>query len=126
MIVRSHQTKPDGFYSIKKRRRKRYFKATLEITNKIAYNNYVGIGGVRVQIEYSKKATKYINALDKPTKQRIKSGIEKLPTGDIKKLKGIDNGYRLRIGDLRVLFSMENDYIYIDNILPRGQVYNRL
>lgn len=98
----------------------------LEIANKIAYNNHVGSGGVRVQIEYSKKAVKYINALDKPTKQRIKAGIEKLPAGDIKKLKGIDNGYRLRVGDLRVLFSMENDYIYIDNILPRGQAYNRI
>lgn len=79
-----------------------------------------------MRIEYSKKAAKYINALDKPTKQRIKAGIEKLPDGDIKKLKGVDNGYRLRVGDLRVLFSMENDYIYIDNILPRCQVYNRL
>lgn len=83
-------------------------------------------GGVKVQIEYSKKAAKYINALDKPTKQRIKTGIEKLPAGDIRKLKGVENGYRLRIGDLRVLFSMEDNYIFIDNILPRGQAYNRL
>lgn len=79
-----------------------------------------------MRIEYSKKAVKYINALDKSTKQRIKAGIEKLPTGDIKKLKGVENGYRLRLGDLRVLFSLEDDFIYIDNIIPRGQAYNRL
>ena len=79
-----------------------------------------------MQIEYSKKAVKYINSTDKPTKSRLKEAIEKIPLGDIKKLQGVDNGYRLRVGDLRVLFSIEDDIIYIDNILPRGQVYKRL
>jgi mRNA interferase RelE/StbE len=46
--------------------------------------------------------------------------------GDIKKLQGIEDGYRLRVGDLRVLFSMEDNIIYIDNIIPRGQAYKRL
>ncbi len=79
-----------------------------------------------LQIEYSKNAVKYINAADKQTKKRLKEAIEKVPFGDIKKLQGIDNGYRLRIGDLRVLFSIEDDRIYIDNIIPRGQAYKRL
>lgn len=79
-----------------------------------------------MQIEYSKKAVKYINTLDRPTKKRLKEAIEKIPFGDIKKLQGIENGYRLRVGDLRVLFTPENDIIYIDNIMPRGQAYNRL
>lgn len=56
----------------------------------------------------------------------LKEAIEKIPFGDIKKLQGIDNGYRLRVGDLRVLFSIEDDRIYIDNIIPRGQAYKRL
>jgi mRNA-degrading endonuclease RelE of RelBE toxin-antitoxin system len=30
------------------------------------------------------------------------------------------------VGDLRVLFSMEDNTIYIDNIIPRGQAYKRL
>lgn len=79
-----------------------------------------------MQVEYSKKAVKYIGSLDKPTKRRLREAIEKMPQGDIKKLQGINNGYRLRVGDLRVLFSMEEDTIYIDNILPRGQAYKRL
>ncbi len=79
-----------------------------------------------MQIEYSKQAVKYINSVDKPTKKRLKEAIEKIPLGDIKKLQGIENGYRLRVGDLRVLFSLEDDIVYIDNILPRGQVYKRL
>lgn len=79
-----------------------------------------------MQIQYSKKAVKYINSADKPTKKRLKNAIEKIPFGDIKKLQGVDDGYRLRVGDLRVLFSMEDDRIFIDNIIPRGQAYKRL
>lgn len=62
-----------------------------------------------MQIEYSKNSVKYINAADKPTKKRLKDAIEKIPLGDIKKLQGIDNGYR-----------------FIDNIIPRGKAYKRL
>lgn len=79
-----------------------------------------------MQIEYSKKAVKYINTQDKATKKRLKSAIEKIPFGDIKKLKGVEEAYRLRVGDLRVLFSMEDDTIYVDNIIPRGQAYKNL
>lgn len=77
-------------------------------------------------IEYSKKAVKYINSTDKQTKRRLKEAIEKIPLGDIKKLQGVKDGYRLRVGDLRVLFSIEGDLIYIENIIPRGQAYKRL
>ena len=77
-------------------------------------------------LEYSKKAVKYINSTDRSTKKRLQEAIEKIPFGDIKKLQGVNNGYRLRVGDLRVLFTMEDDKIYIDNIIPRGQAYKRL
>ncbi len=66
-----------------------------------------------MKIEYSKKTVKYINSVDKPTKKRLREAIEKIPFGDIKKLQGIENGYRLRVGDFRVLFSIEDDTIYI-------------
>lgn len=79
-----------------------------------------------LKIEYSKKTVKYIHSVDKLTKKRLREAIEKIPLGDIKKLQGIENGYRLRVGDLRVLFSIEDDTIYIDNIIPRGQAYKRL
>ncbi len=78
-----------------------------------------------MRIEYKKKAVKYINSCDGNTKKRLKEAIEKLPFGDIKKLTGFENEYRLRVGDLRVLFTKENDVIVINNILPRGQAYNR-
>lgn len=79
-----------------------------------------------MRIEYEKEAVKYIQAQDKPTKKRLKEAIEKLPDGDVKKLQGYQNDYRLRVGNLRVLFSVEMDIITIKDILPRGQAYKRL
>lgn len=79
-----------------------------------------------MRIEYSKKSAKYIKSADRLTKKRLKEAIEKIPLGDIKKLQGMEGGYRLRVRNLRVLFSMEDNNIYVDNIVPRGQAYRRL
>lgn len=79
-----------------------------------------------MQIVYERNAAKHIQEQDKPTKQRLKTAIEKLPDGDVKKLQGYKNDYRLRVGNLRVLFAIENDIIIIKDVLPRGQAYKRL
>lgn len=85
-----------------------------------------------MQIEYSKKAAKYINALDRPTKQRIKNGIEGLtqqpPKGDIKLLQGFTDGRkRLRIGKYRIIYNILSDKIveilYIIDADSRGDIY---
>lgn len=77
-----------------------------------------------MRIEYAHAAVKVINSMDRPTKQRIKAGIEKLPQGDIKPYKGSPGTYRLRVGDWRILFSYpEDDTILIEKIGPRGGVY---
>lgn len=79
-----------------------------------------------MQIEYKRKAVKYINSCDTIIKKRLKEAIEKIPSGDIKKLQGYDNDYRLRVGDLRVLFEIADDTITIKDIAPRGQVYKKI
>lgn len=79
-----------------------------------------------MKIEYKKNAVKYINICDKPTKKRLKESIEKLPLGDVKKLEGLKSEYRLRVGNLRVLFTFENDIITINEIKPRGKAYKKL
>lgn len=79
-----------------------------------------------MRIEYKKKAIKYVNSTDKPTKKRLKEAIERLPFGDIRKLTGFENEYRLRVGDLRVLFTIEDDIITINDVKPRGEIYKRL
>jgi len=79
-----------------------------------------------MHIEYKKKAVKYINSCDRATKQRLKESIEKSPLGDVKKLKGLEDDYRLRVGDLRILFTMSDETIVINDIQSRGQIYKRL
>ena len=77
-----------------------------------------------MNITYSRASVKVINGMDKATKQRIKAGIEKIPQGDIKLLKGSPGTYRLRVGDWRILFSCpEENTILVEKIGPRGGVY---
>ena len=78
-----------------------------------------------MEISLSKTAAKALKGLDKPTQKRILSGIYKLPSGDVKKLKGYTAAFRLRIGDYRVLFEMSAGEIYISDILPRGEAYKK-
>ena len=79
---------------------------------------------ILVAIIYSKPAVKAIERMDATTKRRIKSAIEKLPAGDVKKLSGYSYAYRLRVGDWRVLFDMGDD-IMVTDILPRGGAYKK-
>ena len=83
-------------------------------------------------IEYSKKAAKYINTLDKPTKQRIKAAIEGLtekpPIGDIKPLQGFtDSRMRLRVGKYRIIYRYgingKLEILFILDINSRGDIY---
>ena len=85
-----------------------------------------------MRIEYAKRAVKYIESMDKPTKQRIKAGIEGLtenpPKGDIKLLQGYSDGRkRLRIGKYRIIYNYGEDgkieILYIMNVDTRGDIY---
>ncbi|GHT04444.1 hypothetical protein FACS189440_19370 [Bacteroidia bacterium] len=46
---------------------------------------------------------------------------------DCKKLEGVENGYRVRCGDYRVLFLLivKDNTVYIRRVLPRGQAYKK-
>ncbi len=76
-----------------------------------------------MKITLNKQAKKAIERLDIFTKQRIRQGIYNLPSGDIKRLRGYTDLYRLRIGDWRILFTMIADRITIEDVLPRGDAY---
>ncbi|EOS45254.1 hypothetical protein C809_03093 [Lachnospiraceae bacterium MD335] len=85
-----------------------------------------------MKIEYAKKAVKYIESLDKPTKQRIKQSIEGLtenpPKGDIKMMQGYSDGRkRLRIGKYRIIYNYSQNgeikVLYIVDVDTRGDIY---
>lgn len=80
------------------------------------------------EIIFKKPAKKFIDKLPMNEKKRIIEAIKKLPDGeDIKPLKGHDNVLRLRVGDYRILYSVDNNnlVIIIINAGNRGQIYNR-
>ena len=80
------------------------------------------------KIIIKKPAKKFIDKLPKNEKIRIIKAIEKLPDGvDIKKLKGHDNVYRLRIGDYRILYTVDKgEYtVIVINAGNRGQIYQQ-
>lgn len=94
---------------------------------------------MRAEIYYSKEAGKFLtqnthlitkvdveNQLSKAIKKIIK--IED-NNSDIKRLKGIlNNCFRLRIGKIRIIFSIEYGEIYIvsvNDINVRGTIYKK-
>lgn len=76
-----------------------------------------------MEIKYSKQAYKYLIKLHKPKRNKLIEAIEKIPEGDIVKMRGIENLYRLRVNDYRVLYTPEYDIIKIEKIGSRGDIY---
>ena len=77
-------------------------------------------------IKFDKKAIKFIQKQPKPQRERIFSSIYKLPQiGDIKAMQGYGNYYRLRVGDYRIIFTID-DYVLLIHIVAvgnRGDIY---
>ncbi|MCM1047540.1 MAG: type II toxin-antitoxin system RelE/ParE family toxin [Clostridiales bacterium] len=81
------------------------------------------------KIVFEKEAQKFLDKQEKSKRLRLYKAIYKLPQGtDIKKLKGCGNLYRLRVGDCRILYTVDEviKLIDIENIDNRGDVYKRL
>ena len=79
------------------------------------------------KIEFERAAIKFLEKQDKTQRLRIYKAIYKLPEGtDIKKLQGY-NLYRLRVGNYRILYSIDDTVkiITIENIDNRGDIYKR-
>lgn len=83
-------------------------------------------------IIFSKRAEKFLDSLDKQNKQRIIEKVRELKTNsenlDIKKLKSKHDLYRLRVGNFRVVYSIEHEQIiiYIVAIGHRRDIYQNL
>ena len=100
-------------------------------TNKVKYiidkvDLIHSVDSVKLAETIEKEAAKHIGRMDRAVKQRLKNAIERLPAGDVKKLQGVKEEYRLRVGDLRVIFSVRNDTLIIKDVLPRGEAYKRI
>lgn len=77
-----------------------------------------------MEITYSKQAIKFLKKQDLSTRKRIITAIENLPLGDVKKLQN-EPGYRLRVGDYRIIFDRNGNVLAVEKIDNRGQVYKK-
>ncbi|RJP63625.1 MAG: type II toxin-antitoxin system RelE/ParE family toxin [Ignavibacteriales bacterium] len=82
------------------------------------------------EVRLSKAAKKNFNKLNEPYKSKVKNSLIKLcnfpDVQEVKAMKGNFTGYyRLRVGDIRVLFFVEKKHnlILVDSIDFRGSVY---
>ena len=85
---------------------------------------------MKYTIIIEKLAEKFIVKLPKPEKERLLKAIYCLPEGsDIKQLKGkrTKGMYRLRVGDYRVIYTIDNGKLIICVVDAgnRGQIYNK-
>jgi len=80
------------------------------------------------RIILQKKAKKFIDKLPLNEKRRVVAAIEQLPNGeDIKQLKGHPGLLRLRVGNYRIIYTVDNGelVIYVIDAGNRGQIYNK-
>ena len=73
--------------------------------------------------KYSKQAEKFLDKQNDKTFFRIVAAVDKLPEGDVRKMRGYNDLFRLRIGDFRILYRVNKEGIFIDSIDNRGQAY---
>lgn len=80
------------------------------------------------QIILKKRAKKFLDGLPVQERRRVVSAIEQLPNGgDIKRLKGHEDLLRLRVGEYRIIYTVDNGalIVYVIDAGNRGQIYNR-
>lgn len=80
----------------------------------------------RFHVEYTPVAVENLRDLPKTGAGQIIRKISRLEsglTGNIRRLRQADFGYRLRMGDYRILFDVEDDTIVIQKIGHRKDVY---
>ena len=80
------------------------------------------------RIEYSARALKNLRHLPANDRQRLAGKIMQLATepqtltNNIKRLQGWP-GFRLRVGDYRVIFEISDDVLSIIDVDVRGNIY---
>jgi len=81
---------------------------------------------MKYKIIIEKKAEKFILKQPKNQQERLLKAIYHLPEeGDIKSLKGSTGFFRLRVGDYRIIFTVENEIltVIVTDAGNRGQIY---
>ncbi|MCC6300185.1 MAG: type II toxin-antitoxin system RelE/ParE family toxin [Anaerolineales bacterium] len=84
---------------------------------------------MQYQVIIHRKAEKILKRLDGDLRERVRTAIRELadeprPMG-VKKLAGYENLFRIRVGDWRIIYAVENDtlIVLVLEISTRGGAY---
>lgn len=78
------------------------------------------------EIVILKRAKKFIDKLPQNERTRVIRAIERLPDGpNVKQMQGHDNLYRLRVGDYRILYTVDHGElrVLVIDAGNRGEIY---
>ena len=84
------------------------------------------MNGRRYTVRFAELVLSNLAALPKPQAAQILKKIARLESGlhgNIKRLQNADFGYRLRMGDYRILFDVQGDTVLIQKVGHRKHVY---
>jgi mRNA interferase RelE/StbE len=81
---------------------------------------------MRYRLEIKEEALQQLRAFGKEQRRNVGRRLDTLQnnlSGDVKKLTAKTHEYRLRVGSLRVLFTLEKDLISVYAVRDRKQAY---
>jgi len=81
---------------------------------------------MRYRLEIKEEARQQLRALVKEQRRNVGRRLDALQSnlsGDVKKLTAKTHEYRLRVGSLRVLFTLEKDLINVYAVRDQKQAY---
>lgn len=81
------------------------------------------------RVEFTSAAACKVRKLDRPVRARLLNAIESLATSprpdEVKKLASTENAWRIRVGDYRIIYSIEDDVLVVTvvRVAHRREVY---
>ena len=81
---------------------------------------------MRYRLEIKEEARQQLRALPKEQRRNVGRRLDALQidlAGNVKKLTAKTHEYRLRVGNMRVLFTLEKDLISVYAVKDRKQAY---
>ena len=83
---------------------------------------------MKYDLHFKPRSLKDLKRLPAPQQRRILEKIEAMTqglSGDVKQLTNFTPEYRLRVGDYRILFEVEEDAILVYRVRHRREVYRK-
>lgn len=86
---------------------------------------------MKYAVDWTRKALRDLKRMDKPDVNRIVGAVETFAEtgyGDVKKLTNAGGQLRLRVGEWRVRFTLEDEVqiLSVIRVLPRGGAYKNM